>query len=947
MKTKIFKYIFLLSLVFLSSSPGILAQFIPPPTLISPANGSTDLTVPITLVWDHASAISYHVQVSTDVSFNNLVINLSGITDTHYEINSVTESTTYFWRVNATSLVFTSDWSEVWNFTTAEIQSVPLAPVLISPPDGTINASLTPVLTWTFVPDADYYQLQVAVDVSFNNIVFNDSTITDESQQVNALDEETQYYWRVNARNSSGISNWSSVWDFTTIQGQTIPSVPVLVSPANGATNISLSPVLTWSLVANADYYHLQVSLNASFTNIVFDDSIITTASRQINSLTEQTQYFWRVNARNSAGTSNWSSVWSFTTVIQQTIPPAPGLVSPINGALDESLYPILTWQNISNADFYRLQVATDGTFNNIIYNDSTISINYHQIGPLEPATQFFWRVNARNSAGVSNWSIVWNFTTVEDENYVPVLISPDDGLNNMPLSILCVWDSVNSAEQYQIQVSTQPDFSTTYIDLTTTKTYHQIENLTGGTTYFWRVRAKVDDNWNLYCAAWIFTTRISTPTYINIDTTIGFPFYEDISNYRSSDYRIIGIPGTSYIPIVDFLPGALNSEWQSYWDNGAPSNYLISYNENNFFYSIGKAFWIINKGPMQITATIESAPMNNNENVEIPLHTGWNLITNPLTTSVPWDSVKAANGISEPIYSFNGSYNISAMLLPYEGFYFFNSTNMQILEVPANISTGNPNSNSNSFSKLIDENGWAVNIQLISEDYADSIAWIGVSSLINNEINHFDIHKPRNWGSVPTIYFFRPEWDEDYPFFASDIRPVFNESAEWSFELKSPVWEPVKLTFNLNQVPEMFDVYLFNPAANIWINLKENQNYPFIPVKPETSFKIMIGKNLKDKLPNTLPNEFILGYNYPNPFNQSTIIPLTIPEKSDVEIAIFDVLGNQLKTIYKGSLDAGQHWFRWDGTGDNGDVVSSGVYFCRLYDNSQTKLMRKMLLLK
>ncbi len=1051
-KTKKTRFIFILIFGCLLYTGQVSAQFVSPPTLVSPRDGSTNLSAPVTLTWQ-SSGSSFHVQVSTDASFNNLLVDVSGITNQSYALNSLAKGTTYYWRVNATALLFTSDWSSVWSFTTAPGQTIPSAPILISPADGSTNQPATIALSWNAATGADHYWLQIATDQSFSNPTIADSSIRGTTYQANNLAASTNYYWRVKAINSAGSSGWSSVWSFTTVSGQiqppsqptlvspadkstnqltsitftwnpvtnadyyfiqvatdqafsnmvytdykivgtsrqvnnlqnsttyfwqvkainaggqspwsstwsfttsggqTIPSTPVLVSPANGSTGKSTTLTLSWNSVTNATNYNMQIAKDAAFNVKIFDDSTITASSKQVSSLTGGTQYFWRVSAKNSTGVSSWSTVWNFTTAEGQTIPSAPVLVSPANGTNDEPLNPILLWNNILTATKYRLQLSKDISFSNIVYDDSAITSSSKQVGPLKQTTQYFWRVNARNSAGISDWSSVWSFTTLNNENFVPVLISPADGIGNISLAALCIWDSVKNARQYQLQLSKQPDFSSIVVSDSTAKTYFKLENLDNYTTYYWRVRANVNNNWYPYSSSWRFTTRSSTPTYISIDTAITFPLYEELSRYKSSDYKIIGIPGTSQVPLTNFLQGARLQNWQAYWDNGAPNNYLVNYNENNFFYSIGKAFWIINKGSVKIKATVENAPLNNYNNVEIPLHSGWNLITNPLTLPVAWDLIKTINNITEPIYSFNGSFNISITLMPFEGFYFFNSTNLSMLEVPSKISKTVASVIKKQLNKQTNDKEWTVNVKLNVDGYVDSTAWFGVSSQVTNNYNRLDIHKPRNWGAVPTIYFLHPEWDEDYPVFASDIKPSLADSFEWTFELLSPAWKPVTLTFDFKEVPRNLNIFLFDAIANKWINLKEipsaegtNYQYQFTPVSSRTSIKIIAGKDTQNNPVVAVPSDFNLGNNYPNPFNLSTTIPVSIPIESEVEISIYNIIGSEVKTIYKGALSPGKYWFRWDGTDDKSNIVSSGIYLYRLSDHSKINMMKKMILLK
>jgi hypothetical protein len=92
------------------------------------------------------------------------------------------------------------------------------------------------------------------------------------------------------------------------------PQPPILASPANGSIDVSYVPTLTWNSSTGATSYNLQGSTNECFTTLAFNYSGLTTTSKQVGPLSYHTTYYWRVNASNEAATSNWSTVWSFTT---------------------------------------------------------------------------------------------------------------------------------------------------------------------------------------------------------------------------------------------------------------------------------------------------------------------------------------------------------------------------------------------------------------------------------------------------------------------------------------------------------------------------------------------------------------------------------------------------------------------------------------------------------
>jgi len=84
---------------------------------------------------------------------------------------------------------------------------------------------------------------------------------------------------------------------------------------------------------------------------------------------------------------------------------------------------------------------------------------------------------------------------------------------------------------------------------------------------------------------------------------------------------------------------------------------------------------------------------------------------------------------------------------------------------------------------------------------------------------------------------------------------------------------------------------------------------------------------------------------NYPNPFANSTTISLSIPEKSKVEINIYNIQGQKISKLINKDLNSGEHNIIWNRTNDQGKYVSSGVYFCELIvNNKKVKTLKYIL---
>ncbi len=91
---------------------------------------------------------------------------------------------------------------------------------------------------------------------------------------------------------------------------------------------------------------------------------------------------------------------------------------------------------------------------------------------------------------------------------------------------------------------------------------------------------------------------------------------------------------------------------------------------------------------------------------------------------------------------------------------------------------------------------------------------------------------------------------------------------------------------------------------------------------------------------------QFELFHNYPNPFNPSTRITYQLPRSSEVELVIFDLLGQRVRTLVKGKQEPGTYKVQWDGRDDSGTTVASGIYLLRL-SAGNFKQVQKMILLR
>ncbi len=102
----------------------------------------------------------------------------------------------------------------------------------------------------------------------------------------------------------------------------------------------------------------------------------------------------------------------------------------------------------------------------------------------------------------------------------------------------------------------------------------------------------------------------------------------------------------------------------------------------------------------------------------------------------------------------------------------------------------------------------------------------------------------------------------------------------------------------------------------------------------------------VRDDLVSLVPDGYTLAQNYPNPFNPRTMIEFSLSRTSDVELDIYNVLGQRITTLLDGPMTPGDYQMPWDGQDSFGRAVASGLYFYRLRAGDFAA-SRKMILLK
>lgn len=168
-----------------------------------------------------------------------------------------------------------------------------------------------------------------------------------------------------------------------------------------------------------------------------------------------------------------------------------------------------LSWSSAVNAVYYRIQVATDANFSNIVFDTTGMQTTSIKLKNLSCYQNYYFRVASVNTVSMSCSNEVY-FNLEPKIPDKPGLLFPTNSSIEQPTDFYLGWSGASRADKYSIQVSTKSDFSSTIVDLSgLTTAYYEAKGLANGTKYYWRVKATNDTGWSKWSDIWNFTTYI------------------------------------------------------------------------------------------------------------------------------------------------------------------------------------------------------------------------------------------------------------------------------------------------------------------------------------------------------------------------------------------------------------------------------------------------------
>ncbi|MET0210388.1 MAG: hypothetical protein ABW220_15185, partial [Burkholderiaceae bacterium] len=286
-----------------------------------------------------------------------------------------------------------------------------------------------PVLSWSNSNDRDgdvvTYVVSMFRDAALKDVLVTSPVLagaeggtTSWTPNVQLVNHAT-YYWRVTARDALGAETASPARPFTVNVGNTPPSAPVLVSPANGAVVPALSTLLSIESGTDAEgdliTYVFELDTVPSFDSgqkrssgtVMRSAGAVT--SWAVSGLVENQRYHWRVKAQDGRAETDWL-VARFQASVTNEAPATPTIMNPGNGAWSGTRQPVLEANPVVDPEGdtvrYEFEVYRDAAMRSLAWSGTSDTTSVTVAVPLDDFKTHWWRLRAldpQNTA--SGWS--------------------------------------------------------------------------------------------------------------------------------------------------------------------------------------------------------------------------------------------------------------------------------------------------------------------------------------------------------------------------------------------------------------------------------------------------------------------------------------------------------------------------------------------------------------
>ncbi len=696
---------------------------------------------------------------------------------------------------------------------------------------------------------------------------------------------------------------------------------PALGMPIDGQICVAPDVLFTWNPVAPYADYQLQVGESCDGGTVV--ETSMT--SHSWYGLSLGTTYYWRVRTRADCGDWGvWSACRSFRTAPNPAV--VSTVVSPDDGEHCQggSRF-VLDWSPLPDAATYDLQLSPVYCYEGSI--TTGITGTTLAMPGLLPNTTYYWRVRAHTVCGqTTDWSstpgFCWTFKTAPVLVAAPVRIGPGDGTACGSSSTVLSWNHIDDWDHYEVQIGTSCGVGS--VGTTTSNTYTP-SGLQSGLVYYWRVRAFHEcglvSDWT---SCWSFSLDLEPPTnptsltssshtvgvWSTTDNTVSAQWNWGYDNCAGSwpQYATLWDRSAATAPTVVTTYGEFTAETSPPLPDGNDHWFHV----RTVDYAGNYAAETLHLGPFWIDMAPPTAPGYDYATLDGGQTLG------PTQLSIDWlPSTDATSGVAGYSYLVGGGATPPVTLdntvettdltatstLGKEGANYFHVRGVDVAGLGSTVLTHGP--------ITIDPSLFGIYF----------LAPLRGNVLVEGTV--YSIRWELYDGGPPAAQSGRLDYSLDagatYVPIDTDLTPeeIKGERYFWTVPMASSEEAVLRLR-------------VIDTAGHVVYVRSQRFTLQKVTAAPDRP----------------APDGLVLETARPNPFNPLTTICFTLPRTGPVRLAVYDLSGHLVRVLMNEVRAAGSHEIQWDGTGDHGQQVASGVYVCRMEADSFGET-RRMTLVK
>jgi len=558
---------------------------------------------------------------------------------------------------------------------------------------------------------------------------------------------------------------------------------------------------------------------------------------------------------------------------------------------------------------------------------------------------QTFFRFRFSSAGGLSPTGLA---TDGEVEDYQVLLLVPPGDLegNASDSQVDLSWSSVGAGDPQEYYIyrnttpfdpSTGPSGYTPYDSTAVGSTTYTDTDAISGATYYYRVTTVYEGG--VESGLSTETSVFLYPQDVNADVSRSFG-----GASGPGDYQLVALPGDVDRPLSETVSGESGTTWQAWWDDGSAENYLIKFDRSETFrLGAGRGFWLTSTQQWSVQEAFPTVDLRGDSAAVIGLHEGWNIVSNPTGKDVTWGRVSAENGGTlQPLWAFDGSFaQVDTFRSARSGiaYYFHNEDGLDSLAVPY------PGAPAELDGKRRAEK--APPLQAFSlaakeaSGHVHSSVCLGVAEGAKPGKDPLDLFAPPSRFSKVSLRVQAPRTaQQQLPsrqhHWARDVRPLNADGHRYRLRLRGAPGLTVHLSpVGLEGLADRQAV-LLDPSRGQSRDLRPGESVALTLRDSTRAFGVALGSGayVQDQKKTVLPDEVTLN-SYPNPLRQRGTLVYTLPEASDVRLAVYDVLGRQVAVLISATRNAGRHRIQFSASQLSN--LPSGVYFGRLRTETRT----------